>query len=97
MSVAINFTYYFGDFAVATQSFSFIAFNLFLLSIVASFKFWQSCLSQSTLKIYLNGSSILPGLTQLSQLGVPAPKKYTINIEQEVLVAQLNNLIVARV
>ena len=49
------------------------------------------------MKIYLNGSSILPGLTQLSQLGVPAPKKYTINIEQEVLVAQLNNLIVARV
>ncbi len=40
MSVAINFTYYFGDLAVATLSFSFIAFNLFLLSIFANFKFW---------------------------------------------------------
>jgi len=59
MFVAITFIYYFGDFAVATLMFSFIAFNFFPLSLFASLKFWQSCLSQSTIKIHLNPFSIL--------------------------------------
>jgi len=37
MSVAMSFTSYFGDFAVATLIFSLIEFNFFLLSIFASF------------------------------------------------------------
>jgi len=35
MSVAINFTYCFLDFAVATPMFSFIDFNFFMLSVFA--------------------------------------------------------------
>jgi hypothetical protein len=42
MSVAINFTYYFWDFAVATPMFSLREFNFFVLSILLVVNFGKA-------------------------------------------------------